>query len=672
MPFTENIKLVVDVVTGNAKSSLSSLKSDVSEAEGAFGKLKAGAGGAFDILKSSPALAAGGIAAAGAAIGTFAAKSITAFQDTALAAGKFADATGLSVDDASRLIEVAGDIGVSADTVQSALGKMEKAIGSNPQKFRDLGIQIRYAADGTVDVKGTFLNAVDALNRIEDPAKRAATAAQIFGKGWQGMAELLAMSSDQIVTAMGNVDSAKAINEDELRRAREFRDLMDSLRDAMERVSITAGGALVDGINQASQGWQEFTDRVKPWWESSTAGLRLVVAGWQALHPEHKQAADEIGKLDSVNKIMWAGWKKSAEDAANATKQVPTAIDAITTSASAMGSAMGPAATSIGDYTRASQDATSSANDFGGSADAIAENLGHETDALRAANDALAAHTNAQLAAFDATFAVKDATDQFAKAHLAAIQTEQDATKSSGEKTQAYDNETQAAEKVAVSIQKKAEQDAIASGTALTAKQSNDILIGALQTLASQSSGPTAAALQTLIGKLQETGAQKPQPTVTLNDKATAPVDAVQTKLAVLGRTTATAAIHADDNTAVPFANAQARGNAWAGKVFTATIATRTQGMQVLGGSNVAVQAKAMGGEAHGVTLLGEEGPELVDLPTGSFVHTAEETKRMMAQGIPGPDVGLTPNVVIHMPPGTSPTSVAQAIERYRLRNGTR
>lgn len=151
MPFTENIKLVVDVVTGNSRSSLSSLKSDVANAEGAFGKLKAGASGAFDFIKSSPALIGGGLAAGAAAIGTFAAKSISSFQNTALAAGKFADATGLAVDDASRLIEVARDIGIGADVVQRALGRMNKAIGTNPQKFRDLGVQIRYANDGTVD-----------------------------------------------------------------------------------------------------------------------------------------------------------------------------------------------------------------------------------------------------------------------------------------------------------------------------------------------------------------------------------------------------------------------------------------------------------------------------------------------------------------------------------------
>ena len=38
---------------------------------------------------------------------------------------------------------------------------------------------------------------------------------------------------------------------------------------------------------------------------------------------------------------------------------------------------------------------------------------------------------------------------------------------------------------------------------------------------------------------------------------------------------------------------------------------------------------KALGGYASGTTLVGENGPELVDLPMGSYVHTNQETRNM-------------------------------------------
>ena len=47
---------------------------------------------------------------------------------------------------------------------------------------------------------------------------------------------------------------------------------------------------------------------------------------------------------------------------------------------------------------------------------------------------------------------------------------------------------------------------------------------------------------------------------------------------------------------------------------------------------------RATGGRVHeSLTLVGERGPELVSLPTGSYVHTAGETRRMIEDlGIPG------------------------------------
>jgi len=47
------------------------------------------------------------------------------------------------------------------------------------------------------------------------------------------------------------------------------------------------------------------------------------------------------------------------------------------------------------------------------------------------------------------------------------------------------------------------------------------------------------------------------------------------------------------------------------------------------GGENV--PGKALGGSAAGRTLVGERGPEIVDLPLGSYVHTNSESKAMAA-----------------------------------------
>ncbi len=120
-----------------AKREFDKFKGAVAGAEGGMGKLKAGSKVAFDAISANAASFA---AAAGGALVTFAAQGVTAFQNLALSADKFAGATGLAVEEASRLMEVAGDLGIEAGTVETAIGKMNTNLGKSPDYARRLGL----------------------------------------------------------------------------------------------------------------------------------------------------------------------------------------------------------------------------------------------------------------------------------------------------------------------------------------------------------------------------------------------------------------------------------------------------------------------------------------------------------------------------------------------------
>jgi len=105
----------------DAKKAFGDFKIAVANAEGGLGKFKAGSSAIFDAVAANAATFA---LAAGAAVGKFVADGITAFNDLAISAGKFADATGLAVEDASRYIEAAGDIGIPIDAVEGAIGRL--------------------------------------------------------------------------------------------------------------------------------------------------------------------------------------------------------------------------------------------------------------------------------------------------------------------------------------------------------------------------------------------------------------------------------------------------------------------------------------------------------------------------------------------------------------------
>ena len=112
-----------------AKREFDKFKGAIAGAEGTMGKFKAGGTALFDSLKDNAAtFAVAGVSA----FATFAAKGVSAFQDLALSSDKFASATGLAVEEASRLLEVTGDLSIDAGAVEKHIGKMNEVLGKSP------------------------------------------------------------------------------------------------------------------------------------------------------------------------------------------------------------------------------------------------------------------------------------------------------------------------------------------------------------------------------------------------------------------------------------------------------------------------------------------------------------------------------------------------------------
>jgi soluble cytochrome b562 len=231
-----------------AERAFMDIRKQVAQAEGTMGKFKAAGKGVFDAVGANAASFA---AAAGGALVTFAAQGVTAFQDLALSADKFAGATGLAVEEASRLMEVAGDLGIETGTVETAIGKMNEKLGKSPDLFEELGVQVEYAKDGTVDANETFLNVIDRLNKIKDPAEKARVATQLLGKGWRDMSNLIALGSDDLRRSLATVSDAKTISPQEAEKARKFRDNMDTLKGTIEDLSLQIGETLVPALSTA-------------------------------------------------------------------------------------------------------------------------------------------------------------------------------------------------------------------------------------------------------------------------------------------------------------------------------------------------------------------------------------------------------------------------------------
>jgi hypothetical protein len=250
MAFSEKIRVVIDVVADNASKSLKNFRTEIGNAETSMGKLKAGGASAMAGLQA----AAGGLAiAGGAALVTFGAKAVAEFQEVALGAGELRDSLGLTAEEASRLQEVAGDLGISTQALQANLGRMNRVAADSPEKFDAIGAAIERNRDGTVNVNETFLNTIDALNKIPDATKRAARAQEIFGRSWMDIAELVGLGADGVREAMAGIEDAKVIDDEEIAKARRFRDALDGLKGVAESLSIEVGETLVPVLSDAAE-----------------------------------------------------------------------------------------------------------------------------------------------------------------------------------------------------------------------------------------------------------------------------------------------------------------------------------------------------------------------------------------------------------------------------------
>jgi len=311
-----SIPIVTEFVNDGIKKAeraFFDIRKQVSEAEGTMGKFKAAGKATFDAVAKNALVFA---ASAAASLATFAFKGVAAFQDLAIAAGKFSDSTGLAVDEASRWIEVAGDVGIDAGTIETAIGKMNKVLGTSPDKFKDLGVQLEYTSGGAVDVNETFLNVIDRLNGIKDPAERARVASELLGKGWQSMSELIGQGSDKLRDSLDKVSDAKVVDPKELEQARKFREKMDELKDSVGDLSMAIGSDLLPVVIALADAFLYVYEKAKEFFDLMQLGTDITeTATFQAMI-----SAEDMSEA-------WRDGARAMIDAREATKYLITGLD---------------------------------------------------------------------------------------------------------------------------------------------------------------------------------------------------------------------------------------------------------------------------------------------------------------------------------------------------------
>lgn len=199
-------------------------KSSGSKLKDTFGALAGQASGAL-----APMLGlAGGVAAVGGAVvatAKFVSSSVNDWVAYNEEIRKLGMATGSSVEDLSRLLQAADDVGVSMDSMKTAMGLAAK--------------------NGVSPTIENLANLSDKLLLITDDTQRADEMARIFGRGWQEVAGFILQGGDAIRQMSANIDTSMVVTERSAQQARDYAATVDELNDSWTGFKNTIGQAVL-------------------------------------------------------------------------------------------------------------------------------------------------------------------------------------------------------------------------------------------------------------------------------------------------------------------------------------------------------------------------------------------------------------------------------------------
>lgn len=629
--------LKVNVLTSGvdkARAEISGLGGAGEEASGGIGKMGAAA-----------------VVGAGAliALGT---KSIMAFEDLGLTVGKFAAATGISATESSKLIEVAGDLGIGTDTLQKGVINMTKALGPAGDGLRQFGIEAIKNKDGTVNLSETLVEAAGKISAIQDPLKKTEAQSAVFGKSFGKMAELTGMSADQLREKMGQVSDAKIFDDDKINKAKDLRDGFDTIKDAGEDLFLTIGTALAPVVAELAKKIGAILEKVLP---LASAIGDLLVAALEAVGPV-------IDGLLTILGPVIAGLQKVL---GFVTDIVSGIHDAFTENVT------GELAPGLAETASAAAEAKKKSDELAEAQAAEAEatkeqeaahkDLVKELEAnLQAAQKLL----NLNRASADADFAVRDAADNYADT-LAGLNDKILAASSSLRDQQAAYREVvkSATELADRTVDLRVKQDE-ANGVTTTAAQKQDLWNASMVDAAAQASGPARQAIVDYIATANGIPANKA--TAISAALEAGDIEEVNRLINEASKDRAAAVTVDVDSNAVQQAN----------KTLDDIAKDRIAKFGVSVGGGTKAFAGGTDDAPGGIALVGDDprnqgSGELVETPKGGKIRSMQETAALLRDAANGGasagyvDQSVTNN---YWPPGVSPDTLVKAQRRTSRR----
>lgn len=165
------------------------------------------------------------------------------FSDTGIEVGKFADALGITAEQASPLYELASDLNIP-------IGALEMAA----KKLAQQGLPLTTEALG--DLAEEYLG-------LEDPASRVAFLTDHFGRSGQDLATALQLGKDKLYAYHQELGAGQMFTQQEIDNAWKLHDNLDRLGDIWDSTKLGIGGVVAEPLADWLQGVNEGWDRLR-------------------------------------------------------------------------------------------------------------------------------------------------------------------------------------------------------------------------------------------------------------------------------------------------------------------------------------------------------------------------------------------------------------------------
>ena len=290
---TENDLKNLTKEAGNTKSAFDK----IGEATAKISK------GAKDVAQKTKALSTAAAAVGGGLLAT-GASAIKTADDLETMSKR----TGLSTDMLQKFAYASEMVDVSTEELASAMSKMKKQMGNNPEAFEALGISVTNADGSFRDLESVFYDALEALSQIEGETERDLAAMDLFGKSADTLATIIDDGGASLQEYGAQAEELGLIlSEDTIGKLNATGDKVDEMKARATATLAEVGATLLENLAPTIEVIVGKIGEVINWLgtlDSDTLNTILIVAGVvAAISP----LASIIGGISSAIGVLTKG-----------------------------------------------------------------------------------------------------------------------------------------------------------------------------------------------------------------------------------------------------------------------------------------------------------------------------------------------------------------------------